>query len=346
MVEKSKFGRVIASIALGAVGLAIAVLWFLGSAAFTENTAQAEGPYFKATNLEAAVVMEPQMKIELTWDAPVGFAGEVVDARYEIWRWKNGFNEYAKEHTGNSYTDTASLERGAVYQYDVRAFTRQRFPITTYLRGVVADYTRPGKVVNLSATATGPREVTLSWEPPADDGRGALRYHIDRATRGGEGRIRFTFSRWTEGTSFTDTSVSPNTKYTYRVRAANASVPYGKREKATLKTPAAVPGEVTAVRLTPDGANEILVSWDAPEDDGGSAITHYVVRRSAEGESLVRNKVKSGTSFNDTGLEPDTEYTYKIRAFNKAGNSTSGAFRAATGPDDSLANDSSTLLSD
>ena len=339
-----------ASIGLGAIGLAIALVWFLGSAALTENTAQADGPLFEARNLAAAITMEPQMSVELTWDAPIGFDGEVVDASYEIWRWKNAngyFHEYARTGLkGTSYTDTFSLERGAEYRYWIKAHNSSRYAPIALLDGVVVDYTRPGKVQNLSATAAGPREVTLSWDAPADDGRGALRYHIDRATRGGEGRLRFSFSRWTTETSFTDTTVSPNAKYTYRVRAANASVPYGKREKATVKTPAAAPGEVTVVSLTPNGANEILVSWDAPADDGGSAITHYVVRRATDGESLVRNKVKSGTSFTDTGLAPDTEYTYKIRAFNEAGKSTSSAFRAVTGPDDSLGNGSSTLLSD
>ena len=67
------------------------------------------------------------------------------------------------------------------------------------------------------------------------------------------------------------------------------------------------------------GANRIDVSWTAPRDNGGRAITGYRVEASPEGASnwtTVQANTGSATSFRHTGLAEGTTRHYRIRALN------------------------------
>lgn len=116
----------------------------------------------------------------------------------------------------------------------------------------------------------------------------------------------------------TPAEASPSTVYI--VRAHNVS---GHAEVSLTITvdsatpPITTPGaptNVTAVRS--DG--EVTVSWSAPADDGGSAITSYTVHTVPD---TSRNCAwTSGPlSCTVTGLEDQTEYTFTVTATNAAG---------------------------
>jgi len=64
------------------------------------------------------------------------------------------------------------------------------------------------------------------------------------------------------------------------------------------------------------GDGQVVLSWTAPENDGGSAISHYEVS-SDNGATWVT--ASTGTSHTFTGLTNGTEYTFKVRAVNGIG---------------------------
>ena len=79
-----------------------------------------------------------------------------------------------------------------------------------------------------------------------------------------------------------------------------------------------VPGAPT--NLVADGGNEQLtLSWDAPEDDGGSAITDYEYRINGRGSWISIDSTR--TAHTVTGLTNGTVYTFQVRAVNAAGSS-------------------------
>ena len=77
-----------------------------------------------------------------------------------------------------------------------------------------------------------------------------------------------------------------------------------------------VPGAPT--NLVADGGNErVTLSWDAPEDDGGFAITDYEVRINQTGEWTSIGS--TGTTHTVTGLVNGTAYVFQVRAVNAVG---------------------------
>jgi formylglycine-generating enzyme required for sulfatase activity len=76
------------------------------------------------------------------------------------------------------------------------------------------------------------------------------------------------------------------------------------------------PGVPQNFHATP-GNEQVILSWTAPESDGGSAITGYRVSRD-NGGTWVSASSSTGHTF--TGLINETSYTFKVRAVNAIGN--------------------------
>jgi hypothetical protein len=76
-------------------------------------------------------------------------------------------------------------------------------------------------------------------------------------------------------------------------------------------SPPTVPGNLRAATT---GASLVALEWDASTDDSGR-VAYRIERDGEEFSSLV-----SGTTYVDTGLKPNTSYTYRIRAVDPSGN--------------------------
>jgi Fibronectin type III domain len=80
-------------------------------------------------------------------------------------------------------------------------------------------------------------------------------------------------------------------------------------------TPPSVP---TGVNGSPVGSSEVDLSWTASTDNvGGSGVAGYNVYRDG---TQVNGSPITSTSFNDTGLQPATQYSYTVSAVDNQGN--------------------------
>jgi len=80
-------------------------------------------------------------------------------------------------------------------------------------------------------------------------------------------------------------------------------------------TPPSVP---TNLNGTPVGSSEIDLSWTGSTDNsGGSGVAGYNVYRDG---TKVNGSLVTSTSFNDTGLQPSTQYSYTVSAVDNATN--------------------------
>ena len=172
----------------------------------------------------------------------------------------------------------------------------------------------PAKPKNLSATASHD-SVTLTWDDPGD--HSITGYVILRRIPGVDPEGHFDVlvaDTKTAATSYTDNTVSAETRYTYRIKAINGAGTSERSRWSHIDTPAApVPDQPTGLEAA-ESDGQVVLTWDDPGDD---TITGYVILR------RVREN-DTGGDFSvlvaDTGSAATT-YTYRIKAINEHGTS-------------------------
>ena len=121
-----------------------------------------------------------------------------------------------------------------------------------------------------------------------------------------EANTGFTFDGWYSGTTKvfdqpTGFAVTMDADKTYTAKFAAGGGNSGK------------PGAVTNFTATAGNA-QVSLSWDAPVDNGGSAITGYEV--TMDNWATKVTKTANQLSHTYTGLTNGTQYTFKVRAVN------------------------------
>ena len=108
----------------------------------------------------------------------------------------------------------------------------------------------------------------------------------------------------------------------YRVRAVNAAGAVGPWSQSTAEVAAGLPGSPLNLRAQADGNNAIDVSWDAPDDIGGSAITGYTVQWSPNAPGSWRGGGSTSASvrtWKHGGLSVGAVNYYRVAARNSGG---------------------------
>ncbi len=138
------------------------------------------------------------------------------------------------------------------------------------------------------------------------------------------------------------TSSSSNVSYIYITNDGGSNpydtVPsYFGTEVADLDTGSSVvptaPNAPTGLTATAASTSQINLSWTAPSNNGGSAVTGYTIERSASGSTwstIVANTGSTGTTYANTGLTANTAYTYRVSAINLVGTSSPSSTASAT----------------
>ena len=123
---------------------------------------------------------------------------------------------------------------------------------------------------------------------------------------------------------------------------------------ATAAVAAAVPGIPGNLTVSVNDTGKLDLSWDAPDSNGGSAITSYNVQWKETADSWdtaadVSDATATGTTYTASGLTDGTEYAFRVTAVNSVGDSdasgeATGTPRETTAPTvSSAAVDGSTL---
>ena len=102
-------------------------------------------------------------------------------------------------------------------------------------------------------------------------------------------------------------------------------------EGPTTVTAPSAPSGLTA---TASGATQIDLSWTAPSNTGGAAITGYRIEVSSNAGTswtdLVGNTTTTATTYAHTGLAPGTTRHYRVSAINTAGTGPASNMASAT----------------
>ena len=108
----------------------------------------------------------------------------------------------------------------------------------------------------------------------------------------------------------------------------------GNGDRVVTTTVAAAPDAPTSLTATASGTTTINLSWTAPSNNGGTAITGYRIEAFSRYESnlglvdredtgewrvLVENTGDTDVSYSHTGLAPNTLLSYRVLAINDDG---------------------------
>ncbi len=169
-----------------------------------------------------------------------------------------------------------------------------------------------------SANATSPTSVTLKWTASTDN-VGVVGYRIVRngALLAQVGNV----------TNFQDNQALPNTQYSYTLTALDAagnqspsSAPATVTTPSPTTTDTQAPSTPASLTATTISSQQINLSWNASTDNVG--VAGYDVYRAANGNAPQKVASVTTTSFGDTGLKANTQYSYYVKARDAAGNTS------------------------
>jgi hypothetical protein len=211
------------------------------------------------------------------------------------------------------YTDSG-LEINTIYTYHVRARDSAATP----------NITAPSANMSAATAIETPQDISFGLPTSTSVTLNAVGLltklvygqsgvYFDSTTPGGDGGI----NQWVQQTSDTATGLTPNTNYTFRVKARNqdgVETPYSPTETATtrIETPTGISfGTITSssVQLNASGTFTGLTL-------GSSGL--YFDSTTAGGDGGINEWVQD-TSDTATGLAPNTQYTFRARARNQVG---------------------------
>src|SRR5882762_5071035 len=203
-------------------------------------SATTAAPTFTAPSALAATAAGP-VQINLSWTAATETGGTI--SQYLIERCTgatcSNFVQVGTSAT-TTFNDTGLLG-STTYSYRVRAKDTNNntgpYSNTTSATTAAPTFTAPS---NLTATAAGNTQISLSWTAATETGGTISQYLIERCT--GATCSNFVQVGTSATTTFNDTGLLGSTTYSYRVRATDAANnlgPYSNTASAT--TPANTP---------------------------------------------------------------------------------------------------------
>ena len=174
----------------------------------------------------------------------------------------------------------------------------------------------PHSVTSFGA-APGTGQVKLTWTAPLNTGGLPITgYDIVYKPIGSSSNIVTSVSAYP--TSFTAQNLTNGTEYSFTISARNA---LGQGVQTTIQTtPALVPGVPKNIASSP-GSNQITLSWEAPDSDGGLPITGYTILYGTTNGSFspLANVSASTTSYTAMGLTSSVAYYFVVHANNIVG---------------------------
>lgn len=266
---------------------------------------------------EPPVPVARSYSVELSWP-------EVEDALgYTVYRAAAAADEYVALGSVSvpEFVD-GGIDPASGYQYAVSATSAggesDRSAAVSVTTGPPLE---PAEVpAGLTADNVSASAFALVWDESAH----AASYHVYRK---GDDQADYQHLATSATPEYVDDDLdSSSTGYSYAVTAVNE---LGESDQsAEIHVPMPVPEPVTDLVVGLAGDTFVGLIWTS---HGGAG--EYVIYRSSDGEAAHEVGTAKVDTFYDRTVEPDTEYTYVVRALNGAGESEPSApVTVVTGP--------------
>ncbi len=259
--------------------------------------------------------------VKLTWTKLSGVTG------YQIYQYNSKTKKWSKVKTVSSkynYAHIKSLTNGTTYKFRVRAYYKSS---KTYYG--TASSTASVKVSVPAATVkttTSYNAIKLSWNK-VQDATGYRIYKYDSAKKKWVTAVKSTTK-----TSYTFKDLTTGKSYSYRVRpyqTVSKKVYWGLYETTKATPTLAKP---TGFKAQPSTLTTVSFQWGKVSGAQGYRVYRH---NPDNGKWVAVVSSTKSTSFKDTKLEPQTQYSYKVKAIRKVSgknvfSSASSAFKIST----------------
>jgi hypothetical protein len=243
----------------------------------------------------------------VAWQAPASNGGSPLTG-YTVTALPGGAQ--VSVGAGSLSATVPGLTNGTAYTFTVFATNSVGRGPNSAPSNSVTPSAVPGAPTGVNATG-GNAQATVTWQAPSSNGGSPITGYTVTASPGGA-----QVSVGAGSLSATVTGLTNGTAYTFVVAAQNAQGFGPASAPSNPVVPATVPAAPTQVvaTATEGGAS---VSWSAPQNDGGAALTGY---RLTSNPAAVQLTLGAGsTSAQVTGLTAGTAYTFTVQALNAVG---------------------------
>ena len=262
----------------------------------------------------------------VSWSAPASNGGIAITS-YIVSAIVGGTVQATQTFTGTSTSGiVVGLVNGTTYTFTVQAVNAVGTGPASTPSAPATPGATPSAPTSVLAQSFQNGSSTISWTAPNANGSPITGYTVTSAPGGSS-------CTTTGATTCVVTGLTNGTGYTFTVTATNAIGAGPASAPSNTATPSTVPGAPTGITVTAVGPSQATLSWTAPANNGGAAVTGYTVTSSPGGITCVT----STTSCTVTGLVNGNSYTFTVTANNPSGtgpaSTPSSAVVPATTPD-------------
>ena len=270
-----------------------------------------------------------EIKIDDDVATPTGFAAESATSSSVSLKWDKNANASGYEieqYKGGKWTQIAKINNNSTVSYNVSglaADTTYTFRMRAYKTlssgTSYSDYVRLAAKTQLTntdkfvGTAISPTAVKLDWNRN-DKVTG---YIIEQYKGGKWTQIAVTKNNTT--LTFTVKGLADATPYSFRIKTyknADGKTNYSGYATVKAETP---PAAVKNARVTSTTATWITLEWERNANVTGYAIEQY---KGGKWTQIAVTKNNTTLKFIVKGLNPDTKYSFRIRAYKTNGTKT------------------------
>uniref|UniRef100_A0A3Q2CRG7 Titin n=1 Tax=Cyprinodon variegatus TaxID=28743 RepID=A0A3Q2CRG7_CYPVA len=262
--------------------------------------------------------------IVLTWERPENNGGAEIEGYVLEKRDKDGirWTKCNKKRLTDLRFRCTGLTEGHSYEFRVSAENaagvgKPSAP-TEYIKACDAIYP-PGPPNNPKVTDHSSTTVSLSWSRPIYDGGAQVTgYVVEMKEALDDEWIVCTPPTGVQDTHYTVKKLKENGEYNFRICAINFGLPATTDQVKVSEAPLP-PGKIAVVDVT---RHTVTLSWEKPDNDGGSKITSYIVEMQPKGDEkwTVCSEAKALEATID-GLSTGEEYSFRVIAVNDKGRS-------------------------
>jgi hypothetical protein len=285
-------------------------------AAGNQSSTSVPGQFEDATRPPAPVLevdTDPaQLKATLSWDNSAPDDGSPI-ANYRLRRkGPEGIVTNTVPHATSSVA-FQNLQPDATYEFTLDATDACGFGTTSVRLVRLNDTTPPSlPLVAQPAFDSTAKSVRLSWIPSSDniqvDHYEILRNGLPLGA--------------TDAAVYTDTAPGQHAMLTYVVRAVDTNGNEADSAPVTITTPDWTPPTAPVLTLDPPQGTTVTLHWPAAKDNVG--VVRYDILR----DDKVKDSEPGGVrAYKDLNVPPGL-HTWRVRAFDDAGNSTDSAPQA------------------